>query len=544
MKSSTIQSSENANFHPAAKVCLLLSLLLAAFMFMLLLFFPYGRDQGIYAVVGRTILEGGAPYKDAWDFKPPGIFFIYAFARILFGASQHAIRILEVLNLFALTWAFAVYSRRHFTSLWPGICAGCLAVINHVQMGFWDTAQPESFGATVLSWALVFATYQSKNENKNSLLKQILSWIFSGAFFTAAALLKPPLGGGILVSITVIAILQTRSITSGKKLNKILALIISFGLGVFFLLILIFIYFAHKGALKDIYDTFFIFVPGYTGLKFSLQSMPVLLGVSVKRWLLSFSIFTSIGMVFCFLLPRCHAREFEGCVHVLGVIFFQIIGVAMQAKFFSYHYGAILPFSALLAVWGYAKLWNKVKLKWILLLGFMIALSWQIYEKNIFRHSALQIRALASNGLREIINDGLYTIYDQNSYANRKTAEWLYQNTPPGEPIFIWGFEPAIYDMANRPSSSRYIYNIPQRVDWGKKDAQQILLKELVISPPAAIVIVHNDPLPKVTGNQLDSAKELENFTRLLDFIEKDYSYVKSYEDLDIYIRIEKREVF
>ena len=94
--------------------------------------------------------------------------------------------------------------------------------------------------------------------------------------------------------------------------------------------------------------------------------------------------------------------------------------------------------------------------------------------------------------------------------------------------------------MANRSSSSRYIYNIPQRVGWGKKDARKLLIKELLTSPPSAIVIVHNDQLPHVTGNQLDSAKELGNFTKLLDFMEEGYTYVKSYEDLDIYIRIEK----
>ena len=73
-----------------------------------------------------------------------------------------------------------------------------------------------------------------------------------------------------------------------------------------------------------------------------------------------------------------------------------------------------------------------------------------------------------------------------------------------------------------------------------KKDARKLLIKELVISPPSAIVIVHNDQLPHVTGNQLDSAKELENFTKLLDFMKEGYTYVKSFEDLDIYIRIEK----
>jgi hypothetical protein len=35
-----------------------------------LLHFGYGRDQGIYHVVADEMRRGGAPYRDAWDFKP------------------------------------------------------------------------------------------------------------------------------------------------------------------------------------------------------------------------------------------------------------------------------------------------------------------------------------------------------------------------------------------------------------------------------------------------------------------------------------------
>src|SRR5882724_9164740 len=68
-------------------------LLAAAGLFTLWLFvqismFKYGRDQGIYATVAATMLRGGMPYRDAWDFKPPGIYVIYALARAVFGPGQ------------------------------------------------------------------------------------------------------------------------------------------------------------------------------------------------------------------------------------------------------------------------------------------------------------------------------------------------------------------------------------------------------------------------------------------------------------------------
>ena len=39
---------------------------------------PMGGDEGLYAYVGERILDGGVPYRDAWDQKPPGIHFAYA----------------------------------------------------------------------------------------------------------------------------------------------------------------------------------------------------------------------------------------------------------------------------------------------------------------------------------------------------------------------------------------------------------------------------------------------------------------------------------
>src|SRR3954466_14829819 len=68
---------------------------------LLTLTFSFGRDQGIYALVGEGILRGEAPYKALWDFKPPGIFFVHALAQGLFGKNMMAPRLLEALALLA-----------------------------------------------------------------------------------------------------------------------------------------------------------------------------------------------------------------------------------------------------------------------------------------------------------------------------------------------------------------------------------------------------------------------------------------------------------
>jgi hypothetical protein len=44
---------------------------------------PMGADQSLYAYVGERIREGGLPYRDAWDQKPPAIHFLYAAMRTI-----------------------------------------------------------------------------------------------------------------------------------------------------------------------------------------------------------------------------------------------------------------------------------------------------------------------------------------------------------------------------------------------------------------------------------------------------------------------------
>ena len=51
---------------------------LAALLLLPSLFYPFARDQGVFAYAGQVILRGGWPYRDVWDLKPPGVYFSYA----------------------------------------------------------------------------------------------------------------------------------------------------------------------------------------------------------------------------------------------------------------------------------------------------------------------------------------------------------------------------------------------------------------------------------------------------------------------------------
>jgi hypothetical protein len=114
----------------------------------------FGRDQSIYALVAREMAHGGIPYRDVWDFKPPGIFFVYWLAQAVFGQNMLAPRLFEMLSVCAMGGAFLYLSHQLLGSRMPGLIAAALGALLHVQLEFWHTGQPESFGATATILAL------------------------------------------------------------------------------------------------------------------------------------------------------------------------------------------------------------------------------------------------------------------------------------------------------------------------------------------------------------------------------------------------------
>src|SRR5262245_33243958 len=102
--------------------CLALALLLLAD----LIDFRYARDHGLYAAVARQMVLGRAPYRDAWDIKPPGIYVLFALVRVTLGSGMHAIRLVEAAAMGSVLYAFYVLSRRWVDASQAGIVAGAI----------------------------------------------------------------------------------------------------------------------------------------------------------------------------------------------------------------------------------------------------------------------------------------------------------------------------------------------------------------------------------------------------------------------------------
>ena len=257
------------------------------------------------------------------------------------------------------------------------------------------------------------------------------------------------------------------------------------------------------------------------------------------------SVYNPIGLILLATLPRLHPREGEGVAHVLGAGALQIVGVALQAKFFAYHYGGLLPLLGLLAGWGVWKLWIRIR-RHVAYVALFVVVAYLLHDvrtatvhsrDGFWERCALRWEVLTHPERRSAVHDRLYSVGDVNAVANAMAAQWLRENTSEGSDLLIWGFEPTIHVAADRRPASRFFYNIPLRLPWSEEKARAILLDELHGDPPNAIVVVRRDRMPDVFRDRQDSREALEGFPELRRLIETEYRRAAEIEDLTIYLR-------
>ncbi len=511
-----------------------------AFSLIQLLTFSFGRDQSIYALVGEGVLHGRMPYRDLWDFKPPGIFLIYALAQGVFGRGMAAVRVVEALGLLGMVFGFMRLAETFFERPRAGLMGGALATLIHAELDFWHTGQPEVFGGFLTVAALVLMSTPVNPQ------KSVWLWLAVGALFGLAFLFKPPLGGGAIVCAAYLAKRERQRNRSGARALLVLLVV---GVGAVLPILACGAWFGGRGAWPALHWTLAEFTPGYTALGWQSREAPKMLYYALEEAFFRFSALAAAGVIAMAAMTPIHSREREGSFLVLGVIAVQLAGVALQGKFFAYHYAASLQLIGFLAGLGLYKLWRRCLpggLGGVLAFASFVAIAADMLNavhdlpQSFSERAAIRLRyalRIPPYTSREALDRELSYVADFNLAADREVGLEVRSRTASGDPIFVWGFEPAIYWFAERAPSSRFIYDVAQRSEWQKSYARAELLRDLHAHVPTLIVVQHNDVFPGVTGHAWDSHDELPGFPELAAFIDSDYEPVKRIEDFDLYQR-------
>ena len=494
--------------------------------------FGYGRDQGIYAAVARTIRAGGVPYRDAWDFKPPGIFFLYALAGTLFGDSVHAIRWLEAIAVCSVVVAFVYLSIEYMGDWRPGVVGGVLAVVEYVQLEFWHTGQPESFGAALVSWGLLLGVRATSRDGDEPRRSWSAMAVGAGACAGCAFLLKPTIAVAALASLVVVVLAQG------------IPAVIPFLAGAALPLGACGVFFRVRGGLEDLRHTLFDFVPRYAALAWQDHAVSDVVMRGIRVWLFGFPIVNVVGLgLLVALMPNARVRH--GGLFLGGAILLLLLGVFIQGRLFPYHYGTLLPLTALLAGWGIWLLWLRIgrSQTGMLVLPILVALLlfWRSERPDLpdsfLQRCRMRVTSWINAASTNEVRDRLYSVLDYRARDNRIAASRLAEETTSEDHVLVYGFAPEVYVAAGRRPATRYLYSVPMRAPWSKDEARITIMNDLDRTQPAAILVQHGDLVPEVTGVIGDSAADLHDFSALRTLIAERYTREPPAGQFDVYRR-------
>ncbi len=499
-----------------------------------LLTYPLGRDQGVFATVADVIQGGGMPYRDAWDTKPPGIFYVFWLSFRLFGRSEMAPRLLDVFWTLATAvtvWALA----RRLLSPWAGLAAGLILAFRYVTHGYyWHTTQCDGFASLPL--ALAALAVVAAEEKKSA------GWAAAAGALTAVAIaFKFTLGIFLLVPLVAIAASSKES--ARPRLARAAACLA--GCAGFLLLVGALMW--RAGALKPMVETLFVWDSQYARVEApglaqhnALQEIAQFLIGDPLPLLFPIGLLAVVGATDLIVRPESGRMRWLAPAWALALI----AQIWVQGRYYSYHWLPVLPPLAMLAAQGLrslAFLLSRSSKRWLgravsaaglvalcALLGFAY---WSFLK--------FPIRSLMGQVPRETYLRGFdrATLTDFSLLADSQMAAWLQERTEATDPVFIWGFESLVYFLADRPPASRFIHNLPLIAHWSPPEWRAELIRDMEEKRPTYVLVLYNDPQPWLAGRWDDSASQLATYPELKRLLDEKYRRTERLGDFEVWER-------
>lgn len=490
--------------------------------------YPFGRDQGFYAYIGKLLLEGKMNYLYAFDLKPPGSQFLFAFAQFISGETMFNFRIFDMVWQTLTAYVLFIIAHRLTQNKLLALLASFLYLLLYYRQDYWHTLQAD--GSLNLPFAICVLLLISSYD-RHSFVKIFLA----GIMFTAALLFK----------YTIISFLPLVIICffiSGKEIFSIrIKNIAMFLLGIAVLAGITVILYVSTGAFKEFVNIQFVQTPLYTKIAYETETSEFitsqlirLFSISVYAPLIYFSLFSLLFLLFKRKMNFVQALLFSWIISSL----FSLI---VQWKFYYYHFLVIIPALSLgVVIFGslvsdYISI-SKRKLVTVIFAVFFVGYIAYAFKPYIENYGTLSSFISGKQTLKEVYIKNGFTA--DSVFMIRKTfnaIDYVSQNTNTDDLIYVWGYDPLVYYLSGRKCVSRFIYNVPLLWKGENTEFRKEFMNELNNKNPKLILVTSGDPLYFISGYNEDSKQLLERFSEFTAFIKEKYVFKRRIDDYDFY---------
>ncbi len=427
------------------------------------LWYPFGRDQGLYYYVGREwALHGSIPYRDVFDHKTPGIYILHAAMVVLFGDVLWGIRIAE---LACVVWAGLVIASLVTPASRPvprglrGLAVFVTSVLYYGFLDFRETAEGEIWLATMSLAACALLRRWKRTRTAIAT---------AGALSAAAFLMKPSALPLILVVIAM-TVVRLRGDNAGRRqYAEALGLFAAGGLA---LVVPIFGYLAAHHAMP----AFFEIVVGANRFYVKNETAPS--GIDdmygYYKWYLDWYqpvmavLFFGLGAV----LVQARRAKDAATLRAYGVVLASLVAswasVAMQGKYYLNHWGVMTPALALASTALAVTYMTRARaahgpLATVPACAAMFLVLYAMTGRPFARYTDVLV-ATVKYAVGSIPEEEYATHFIEHGAGARCSdnvlaARWLREHSTENDYIAVRGFQPQIYAFAKRRYPGRFFW--------------------------------------------------------------------------------------
>ncbi len=527
-----------------SKRWLLLSLGLVVLAGIPNLSYPIGRDQATYCVIGRGLLDGARLYRDLWDNKPPGIFYLYSAIVKVFGLAMWSVGLLDILWLLAISVCIFC-----FTEHTLGKGAAFLTVLAnaamHIRAGYWDAGQPDTF--LIL---FIFGSYfLLSTRDRGITLKELLAGIlFAAAFwikynaitFLPFLMLVPYLEFQTSTGHAPRARLR---IARGQWLSAMPRFAIGFLLGSAVVVSgLLF-----SGAWSGFVEEQFQVLPRYAAMaSLGIPHYWAWAAGRIEFWLGLWTLFAALAGVL--IAWRRHQLALLAPALVGAAAGFAAL--AVQVRYQPYYFETCFPFFAIF--WGYliAQVCEGARA----MARYFAGRNWRVARVLTWVVFADLIAfCLPGPVMRIVTNYRAFNEWRQNPARFYSSYPWpgpaedfrgvlrvvAYLKEHPGaeNSVYVWGNEPLIYFLSGYRPPVRFVWNLALIAPWRLPGWRRELVFQLNKTGPHYIIVARDDEIHGLSGTFQDSAHALRDFPALANYLHNFYQPCEDDVTFEIYCR-------